>query len=132
MADSASNRFTNAIKPVRGLGAAKEGTGHFWLQRVTAVALVPLVLVFALCVISITGADYEEAREFLGRPLVAAIGALLALAAFWHLKLGLQVVIEDYIHNDWVKLPALLLNTFACVALGLACIASLAAIAFGG
>ncbi|MFC3228262.1 succinate dehydrogenase, hydrophobic membrane anchor protein [Marinibaculum pumilum] len=131
MSDTANNQFINAIKPVRGLGSAKDGTGHFWVQRVTAVALVPLVVVFALCVISITGADYEEARDFLGSPVVAAIGALLMIAGFWHLKLGMQVVIEDYIHG-WLKLPALLLNTFGCIALGLACLIALAAIAFGG
>ncbi|MEQ8346645.1 MAG: succinate dehydrogenase, hydrophobic membrane anchor protein [Sneathiellaceae bacterium] len=132
MSDSASKQYTNALKPVRGLGSAKDGTGHFWLQRLTAVALVPLVVVFALCVISITGADYEEARDFLGSPVVAAIAALLLIAGFWHLKLGVQVVIEDYVHSNWAKLPALLLNMFGCIALGLACLIALAAIAFGG
>lgn len=132
MSDSASKLYTNAIKPVRGLGSAKDGTSHFWLQRLTAVALVPLVLVFALCVISITGADYESARDFIGSPVVAAIAGLLLVAGFWHLKMGMQVVIEDYIHSNWVKLPALLLNMFGCIALGLACLIALAAIAFGG
>lgn len=131
MQETGSNPFVNPIKPVRGLGSARDGTGHFWVQRVTAVALIPLVVVFALCVISITGADYQQARAFLGNPLVAGIGALLMLAGFWHLKLGLQVVIEDYVHSDWLKLPALLLNTFGCIALGLACLISLAIVTFG-
>jgi len=131
MANTGSKQYVNPLKPVRGLGSAKDGTGHFWVQRLTAVALVPLILVFALCIISIAGADYQQARAFLGNPLVAGIAALLMVAGFWHLKLGVQVVIEDYVHSNWLKLPALILNTFGCIILGLACIVSLAIVTFG-
>jgi succinate dehydrogenase / fumarate reductase membrane anchor subunit len=117
---------------VRGLGSAKTGTEHFWFQRLTAVALVPLTLAFAVVVLRLAGAGHAPAAAVLGHPLVAGIGMLLVVAAFWHLRLGVQVVIEDYVADEGAKLVLQLLNSFACTALGLACLLALLSLAFGG
>jgi len=116
---------------VRGLGSAKEGVHHWWMQRVTAVALVPLVLWFAIAVIAHTGQDYASVHAWLASPLTFGLMVLLVGATFYHAQLGLQVVIEDYIHNEVVKLTAVLAVKFASLVLGLAAIVALLVIAFG-
>lgn len=88
---------------VRGLGSAKTGTGHFWVQRLTAIALVPLCLWFAVVVIGLAGDDYAAARAWLGHPLNATLMLLTVLAGLWHAVLGVQVVIEDYVHAAAAK-----------------------------
>ena len=87
----------------RGLGSAKSGTGHFWMQRLTAVALVPLALWFAISVVGLSGADYAAAKAWVGRPVNAALLLLVLLTAVWHAILGVQVVIEDYVHGGAAK-----------------------------
>lgn len=93
---------------VLGLGSAKEGVGHWWWQRLTAIAMVPLGIWFVLSVISLAGADYETASAWLQSPFKAALFIIFVLAAFWHASLGLQVVVEDYIHTEWLKMTALI------------------------
>lgn len=117
---------------VRGLGSAKAGTEHFWVQRVTAIALVPLVLWFIAKVIVLTGADYETARAAVADPLFAVPLLLLIGTGFYHLKLGLQVVIEDYVSSDALKIAALLLNSFFCAGVGILCAFAVLQISFGG
>jgi len=117
---------------VRGLGSAKDGTEHFWMQRVTAVALVPLTVWFLCFLVSTIGQEHATAILQLKKPLVAIPMLLLLLTGFYHLKLGLQVVIEDYVSAPAMKFAALLLNTFACTALGLACVYAVLKIGFGG
>ena len=95
------------IARVRGLGSAKSGTEHFWWQRVTGIALVPLSLWMMVSLIAIAGADYETARDFVGSPIVAVLLICLIVALFHHAQLGMQVVIEDYLHVEWMKLTAL-------------------------
>lgn len=119
------------LNRVRGLGSAREGVTHFWQQRVTAVALVPLSIWFLIVVVSLTHADYETAVETLKRPVIAIPMLLLLLSGFYHMKLGLQVVIEDWIDGDGMKIALLLLNTFFAYAIGLACVFSVLKIAFG-
>ncbi len=117
---------------VRGLGSAKDGTEHFWVQRVTAVALVPLVIWFIAKVIMLTGADFMTARAAIADPLFAVPLLLLIATGFYHLKLGMQVVIEDYVGNDAMKISALLLNTFFCAGVGILCAFVVLQISFGG
>lgn len=120
------------LKNVRGLGSAKDGTEHWWMQRVTAIALVPLIVAFAVIVIRATGADYASASALLGNPVVTGIIILLVVATMWHAKLGLQVVIEDYVHGHAAKLFLMFANTFGCWIIGLVCVLAQLKIAFGG
>ena len=85
---------------VRGLGSAKEGTAHWWAQRLTAIALVPLVLWFAVSLIVLAGADHATVAAWLRDPVAAVLMLLLILAGFHHAQLGMQVVIEDYVHSE--------------------------------
>ena len=108
------------LSRVRGLGSAKKGTEHFWLQRVTAFANIPLTVFFVSAIVAHAGADYVTVTAFLSRPIVALVMLLLILSMVWHMRLGLQVVIEDYIHGHMAKLLALILNTFFALAVGTA------------
>ncbi len=125
-------KLRTPLNIVRGHGSAKDGTHHWWLQRVTAVALVPLVVIFAIYVISLTGADRQTVAATLGHPVGAVIALLLIFTAFYHLKLGIQVVVEDYVHGGAAKITLLLFNTFACAVLGMLCLLSVLKLAFGG
>ena len=114
------------------LGSAKDGTHHFWIQRVTAVALVPLAIWFAASLVSLAGADLAMLQAWLGKPLPALFMVLFLAVGFWHLKLGLQVIIEDYVHEEGPKLVLLLANAFACVLVGGGAILAVLKLAFGG
>jgi len=117
---------------VRGLGSAKEGTGHWWSQRLTALALIPLTLWFTASIAALAGADYETMRAWIGSPLVATLLLLLLAATFYHSYLGLQVVIEDYIHSEGVKIATLLSVKAASIVLGLLSALSVLTILFEG
>ncbi len=104
---------------VRGLGAAKEGVGHWWAQRLTALALVPLALWFVVSVAMMTGAGYEQVRDWAASPVVAGLMILLIVSTFYHMALGLQVVIEDYVGREGVKFAALILVKATSIVLGL-------------
>ncbi len=103
---------------VAGLGTAKDGTGHWWMQRLTAIALVPLGVWLAASLVSLVGADRAQVAEWLAHPLAALLMLLLLATGFYHMKLGMQVVIEDYVHTEWLKVGMLVLNAFACIVLG--------------
>lgn len=96
------------LSRVRGLGSAKEGVSQWWAQRLTALALIPLAVWFVISLLSITGADHAAVRAWVGSPVVAGLLILLIAATFYHAYLGLQVVIEDYVHSEGWKLVALL------------------------
>ena len=102
------------------------------MQRVTAVALVPLVLWFVAAVIGLTGGDFDAMQNWVGRPLPAILLILLLIATFYHAALGLQVVIEDYVHGDLARLGLVILTRLACVTLAVAGIVSVVALALGG
>jgi succinate dehydrogenase / fumarate reductase membrane anchor subunit len=124
-------RFRNDLARVRGLGSAKEGVQHWWLQRVTAILLVPLTIWFLIELVAHVGAGHRAVMHWLDNPIPLAGFLLLLGAGFWHLALGLQVVIEDYVHREGLKLALILLTKFACLALALAGMLSLFTIAFG-
>lgn len=106
-----------ALKTIRGLGSAQSGTDHFIKQRLTAIANAVLVVVLAIAAIALTGKPYAEAIAFVGSPWVAVPLALAVISVAIHMKLGIQVVIEDYIHADLVRVLLSLANTFFAVAI---------------
>jgi len=115
---------------VRGLGSAKDGTGHWWAQRLTALALIPLVLWFCISVIVMTGADYPAVAAWIASPLVAGLLLLLIASTFYHGALGLQVVIEDYVHHEMTKLAMLLAVKALAILLALTGILSVLTLLF--
>jgi len=119
------------LKRVRGLGSARSGTRHFIVQRVTAIALVPLTLWAIWLALMLLHADYAHARALVHQPLNAVLLIALVVAVFWHAQLGVQVVIEDYVHTRWLEVTAQLLVRFACLLGGLACVLAVIRIALG-
>ena len=111
----AQTRLRSPLGRAIGLGSAKEGVEHWWMQRVTAVALVPLFLWFVTVVVELAGADRAALVAWLHNPMPAMLMILLLLATFYHLALGLQVVIEDYVHSEWLKLATVTAMRLLCV-----------------
>jgi succinate dehydrogenase / fumarate reductase membrane anchor subunit len=117
---------------VRGLGAARSGTDHFWKTRVTAVANVPLTIAFVVIVLMLAKRDYAGAMALVGNPLVGILLLLFIGSAMIHMRLGMQVIIEDYVHSEGSKVVLLMLNTFFAVAIGLASAYAILKIGFAG
>lgn len=108
--------YRDPMKRARGLGSGKAGTAHFWWQRVTAVALALLVPWLLGTLVSFVGADHASVQATLARPYNAILFASFALALFWHARLGVQVVIEDYVHGRALEIALQLLVILACAA----------------
>lgn len=125
-------QFRSPLGKVRGLGSAKDGTHHWWMQRVTAIALVPLAAWFVVSVIVLIGKDHAAFKAWVSNPISATLLVLLIGATFHHAQLGLQVVIEDYIHGEGAKLALVLFVKFAALVLAGIGIVSVLRIAFGG
>ncbi|MBN9455740.1 MAG: succinate dehydrogenase, hydrophobic membrane anchor protein [Bosea sp.] len=117
---------------VRGLGSAKSGTGHFWLQRLTAVANVILTVIFVFVVVALVGKPYPAAMALLTQPCVAILMLLFILSACVHMRIGMQVIIEDYVHEEGVKILAVMANTFFAIAVGAASVYAVLKLSFGG
>src|SRR5947208_2190232 len=113
-------RMSTPLARVRGLGAAKSGTEHFWRQRLTAVANLPLTIAFVFILISLLGRNHAAVVQILGSPLIAVIMLLLIISITTHMRIGMQVIIEDYVHDEARKFILLIANTFFAVAVGLA------------
>jgi succinate dehydrogenase / fumarate reductase membrane anchor subunit len=116
---------------VRGLGSAKEGVAHWWAQRTTAVALVPLSLWFVASVIGLVGADYAAVLVWFKSPFNATLMVLLIVATFYHATLGLQVVLEDYVHHEGRKIASLLAVKGLAGLFGLLAVVAVLKLAFG-
>ncbi len=117
------------LSSARGLGSAKEGVAAWWLERVTAIALIPLSLWLVASLIALAGSDHFAFTAWLRAPLNTGLMVLLLVALFSHLALGLRVVLEDYLHS-WAKIPAILAVRFACFALAVCGILATLRIAF--
>jgi succinate dehydrogenase / fumarate reductase membrane anchor subunit len=125
-------RMRSPLGRARGLGSAREGVEHWWMQRVTAVALIPLTLWFVASLIALTGSDYNAFIAWLRVPFIAILMVLFLIALFHHIALGLRVVVEDYVHSNRAKIPTVVAIRLVCFALVVAGISATVRIAFDG
>lgn len=123
--------FRTPVKQARGLGSARSGVGHWWVQRVTAIALIPLGVWFAGSLIALLSADYATVTAWLALPYNAVLTALLVVIMFHHSWLGVQVVVEDYVHAEGIKIASLLIIKFIHVLLAAYGVFVVLRIAFG-
>ena len=127
----AASRMRSPLGRAIGLGSAKEGVEPWLVQRITAVALVPLALWFVAALIGLVGADFDTVQDWVGRPLPAVLLVLLLIATFYHAALGLQVVIEDYIHVELARIGLVILVRLVCIAFAVAGIVAVLSLALG-
>lgn len=130
MSDHSKKDFRSDIHRARGLGSAHHGVHHWWMQRVSAIALIPLTGYFIYHLGQLVNPDIQAVIDFIARPYVTLAFILFILSAFYHGYLGVQVVIEDYVHSHAAKLTALLLNKFYFIVLGAGAIYALLRISF--
>ncbi len=123
--------FRTPLKTARGLGSAKDGTAHWWAQRLTSLALVPLAVWFVASVAALTGADHAVFVQWISSPVVAVLLILLIFATFHHAQLGLQVVVEDYVHNEPARIALIIGFKGLAVVLGVAATVAVLRIALG-
>ena len=116
----ATKSMRTPLSRVRNLGASHSGTTDFWRQRLTAVAMVLLMVPAIVVVMMLLGRNQAGAAQILGSAPIAIIMLMFIVASTWHMKIGMQVVIEDYVHNEMVKLAAVMANNFFCIAVALA------------
>lgn len=119
------------LSRIRGLGAAHHGTEHFWLQRVTAAANVLLLVVLIGIVVTLVGRSHATVIATLSKPLVSVLLVAAMISVAIHMRIGMQVIIEDYVHSPLRKVALLMLNTFFAWGVGLACIFAVLKISFG-
>ena len=129
---SVHDKLRTPLKRARGLGSAKDGTHHFIVQRITAVALVFLAIYVIGLVISLIGGDYATVRAAVANPWNAVLLVAFVIATFWHAQLGMQVIIEDYVHTPWLAVTSQLAVIFVCVLAALASVLAVIRIALGG
>ena len=123
--------FRTPLGKVRGLGSAKEGTEHFWKQRLSAVSNLILVSIVLVLLVKLAGADYLTVKRTLAKPQNAILLLLLVLSGIIHMRLGMQSIIEDYVHSEGRKVIALMLNSFFTLVVGLTCVFAILKLSFG-
>jgi succinate dehydrogenase / fumarate reductase membrane anchor subunit len=117
---------------VKGLGSAKSGTEHFWQQRVTALANIPLVIFLVLFCVANAGSTRAEFMQAVAHPVIGLMLVFSIISICWHMRLGMQVIIEDYVHTETTKLLLLVANTLFSLAVGLTGLFAVLKISFGG
>ncbi len=128
---SAPRHIRTPLARVRGFGAAKSGTGHFWLQRVTAIANIPLTIAAVIIMIMLLGRNQPAVAQILGSTTVAIIMLLFIASIMVHMRIGMQVVIEDYVHDETAKLGLLIANNFFVAIVGLTAVYGILKLSFG-
>ena len=123
--------YRTPLARVRGLGSAKEGAEHFWRQRLTAVANIFLVAFLVWLLVTLAGADYATVKRTLAKPQVAIPLLLLVLSGLVHMRIGMQVIIEDYVHSEGRKVIILMMNSFFTFMAGLICVFAVLKLSFG-
>ena len=131
MSDARAKSMRTPLGRVRNLGAAHSGTGDFWRQRITAVAMTLLIVPVVVVVIMLLGRNQAGAAQILGSLPIALIMLLFVVASCWHMKIGMQVVIEDYVHSEPLKLVAVMANNFFAVTVAIASIYALIKLSTG-
>ena len=132
MSDAGPKHIRTPLARVLGRGSARSGTDHFWRQRVTSVANVPLTIAVVLIVVSLLGRNQSAAAQILGSPVVAIIMLLFIVSTTMHMRIGMQVIIEDYVHGEGTKIVLLLANTFFSAAVAAMAIYAVVKLSFGG
>jgi len=131
MSASPPKHIRTPLARVRGLGAARSGTDHFWRQRLTAVANIPLTIAAVVIIILLLGRNQAAVAQILGSPLVAVIMLLFIASTTAHMRIGMQVIIEDYVHDETAKLVLIMANTFFAIAVALAAAYGILKLSFG-
>jgi len=120
------------LKEARRLGSAKDGTDHFWVQRLTGLSNLVLAIFLVALVVRLAGADHAAVKQALARPLVALPLLLLVVSGTVHMRIGMAVIIEDYVHGEGAKIALLVLNTFFAIAVAAASVLAVLKLSFGG
>ena len=128
---NAPSHIRTPLGRVRGHGSAKSGTGHFWRQRLTAIANIPLTITAVVILITLLGRNQTAAAQILGSPTIAIIMLLFIASITIHMRIGMAVIIEDYVHDESMKLVALIANTFFTIVVGLAAVYGILKLSFG-
>ena len=131
MSDTPAKHIRTPLSRVRGMGAAHSGTGHFWRQRLTAVANIPLTIAVIVIFIMLLGRNQTYVAQILGSPVVAVIMLLFVVSITTHMRIGMQVVIEDYVHDELAKFALIMANTFFAIAVALTSIYGILKLSFG-
>jgi succinate dehydrogenase / fumarate reductase membrane anchor subunit len=134
MADNRADTRVSMRTPlarVKGLGASGHGVEHWWIHRMTAVSNIPLIIAFVIIVAALAGSDYQQATAIVSHPLVAILLILAVISVTNHMRLGMQIIIEDYVHDKGYKIAAVIANNFYAVVIAVACLYAILKVSLG-